>query len=57
MDTTTAFISAALNGRFKTCIVANDHPQILGFDSYDVHAPTIPMAEINSFLVFVLIVA
>jgi hypothetical protein len=41
--------------RFKTRIVANGQPQILGFDCYDVHAPTIPMAEIKSsyFLLFV----
>ena len=33
--------------RFKTRIVANGQPQILGFDCHDVHAPTIPMPEIN----------
>jgi hypothetical protein len=36
--------------RFKTRIVANGQPQILGFDCYDVHAPTIPMAEIKLLL-------
>ena len=36
--------------RFKTRIVANGQPQILGFDCYDVHAPTIPMPEIKLLL-------
>ncbi len=31
--------------RFKTRIVANGQPQILGFDCYEVHAPRIPMPE------------
>ena len=35
---------------FKTRIVANGQPQILGFDCYDVHAPTIPMPEIKLLL-------
>jgi hypothetical protein len=36
--------------RFKTRIVANRHPQILGFDCCDVQALTIPMAEIKLLL-------
>jgi hypothetical protein len=45
INTTTRMIE-----RFKTHIVANGQPQILGFDCYDVHAPTIPMAEIKLLL-------
>uniref|UniRef100_A0A7S0MSU5 Reverse transcriptase Ty1/copia-type domain-containing protein n=1 Tax=Cryptomonas curvata TaxID=233186 RepID=A0A7S0MSU5_9CRYP len=36
--------------RFKTRIVANGQPQILGFDCFDVHAPTVPMCEIKLLL-------
>ncbi len=36
--------------RFKTRFVANGKPQMLGFDCYDVHAPTIPMPEIKLLL-------
>ena len=46
INTTTRMIE-----RFKTRIVANDRPQIPGFDCYDVHAPTIPMLEIKLLLV------
>ncbi len=35
---------------FKTRVVANGQPQILGFDCYDVNAPTIPIAEIKLLL-------
>jgi hypothetical protein len=35
---------------FKKHIVADGQPQILGFDCYDVQAPTIPMAEIKLLL-------
>jgi hypothetical protein len=35
---------------FKALIVANCQPQILGFDCYDVHAPTVPMCEIKMLL-------
>jgi hypothetical protein len=47
INTTTRMIE-----RFKTCIVANGQPQILGFDCYDVtvHAPTILMPEIKLLL-------
>jgi hypothetical protein len=45
INTTTRMIE-----RFKTRIVANGQPQILGFDCYDVHAPTIPMPEIKLLL-------
>jgi hypothetical protein len=38
--------------RFKTRIVANGQPQILGFDCFDVHAPTVPMCEIKLLLAF-----
>ena len=36
--------------RFKARIVANGQPQILGFDCYDVHAPTVPMCELKMLL-------
>jgi hypothetical protein len=45
INTTTSMIE-----RFKTRIVANGEAQILGFDCYDVYAPTIPMAEIKPLL-------
>jgi hypothetical protein len=45
INTTTRMIE-----RFKTRIVANGQPQILGFDCHDVHAPTIPMPEIKLLL-------
>ncbi len=45
INTTTCMIEC-----FKTHIVANGQPQILGFDCYDVHAPTIPMPEIKLLL-------
>ncbi len=45
INTTTRMIE-----RFKTRIVANDQPQILGFDCYGVHAGTIPMPEIKLLL-------
>ncbi len=45
ISTTTRMIE-----RFKTRTVAHGQPQILGFNCYDVHAPTIPMAEIKLLL-------
>ncbi len=36
--------------RFKTCIVADGQPQILGFDCSDVHSSTIQMPEIKLLL-------
>jgi hypothetical protein len=45
INTTTRMIE-----RFKTRIVANGQPQILGVDCYDVHAPAMPMAEIKLLL-------
>jgi len=45
INTTTRMID-----RFKTRIVANGQPQILGFDCYDVHSSTIPMPEIKLLL-------
>ena len=35
---------------FKSRIVANGQPQILGFNCFDVHAPTVPMCEIKLLL-------
>ena len=45
INTTTRMID-----RFKTRIVANGQPKILGFDCYDVHSSTIPMPEIKLLL-------
>ncbi len=45
INTTTRMIE-----RCKMRIVANGQTQILGFDCYDVHVPTIPMAEIKLLL-------
>ena len=36
--------------RFKARVVANGRPQILGFDCFDVHAPTVPIPEIKMLL-------
>ncbi len=42
--------SARMIERFKTRIVANGQAQILGFDCFDVHEPTVPMCEIRLLL-------
>jgi hypothetical protein len=36
--------------RFKARIVANGKDQLLGFDCFNVHSPTIPMCELNMIL-------
>ncbi len=35
--------------RFKTRIVANGQPQILGFNCFDVHSPTVPTSWHSCF--------